>query len=128
MSTLHALIIEDNTNNSEVLSLLLAQEGINSTSVSATRYVAQALDQLERIDAIFLDLEFPIGDGFDVFAALRRDTRLDSTPIIAYSVHTSEIDKVRSAGFDGFLGKPLNAGRFPDQLRRILNGRAVWEA
>jgi two-component system cell cycle response regulator DivK len=29
--------------------------------------------------------------------------------------------------FDGFLGKPLDPDRFPDQIRRILNGESVWE-
>ena len=31
------------------------------------------------------------------------------------------------AGFDGFLGKPLNRNRFPEQVRRILEGEGVWE-
>jgi two-component system cell cycle response regulator DivK len=29
-------------------------------------------------------------------------------------------------GFDGFLGKPINADLFPDQLKRLLDGQAVW--
>jgi two-component system cell cycle response regulator DivK len=35
--------------------------------------------------------------------------------------------KAQDAGFDGFLGKPLNRKRFPDQVRRIINGESVWE-
>jgi hypothetical protein len=30
-------------------------------------------------------------------------------------------------GFDGFLGKPLDSARFPEQLDRILAGKPVWE-
>lgn len=52
---------------------------------------------------------------------------LDDVPIVAYSVHVSEIEIARRAGFDGFLGKPLDADRFSDQLRRILSGEQVWE-
>jgi len=40
------------------------------------------------------------------------------------------LDQMRSAqlaGFNGFIGKPLNPDRFPDQIRRILTGEAVWE-
>jgi hypothetical protein len=33
----------------------------------------------------------------------------------------------REAGFHSFLGKPLNVGRFPNLLRRILSGQPVWE-
>lgn len=123
----HALIIEDNSNNSEILALLLARQGVASTSVPATRYINEALERGGRFDVVFLDLEFPHGDGFTVFSMLRDDQRLDHAPIIAYSVHTSEIDRVRRAGFQGFLGKPLNSARFPEQLRRILDGLPVWE-
>jgi len=35
--------------------------------------------------------------------------------------------KARESGFDGFLGKPLDPDRFPDQIRRILSGDKVWE-
>ena len=38
-----------------------------------------------------------------------------------------QIAKARSAGFDGFLGKPLDPDRFPEQIRRILGGDPVWE-
>jgi len=52
---------------------------------------------------------------------------LGRVPIIAYTVHVSEIDVVRQHGFDGFLGKPLDSARFPQQLARILNREPVWE-
>jgi two-component system cell cycle response regulator DivK len=37
------------------------------------------------------------------------------------------MEKARAAGFDGFLGKPLDPDRFPDQIRRILGGEEVWD-
>ena len=127
MGSPHALIIEDNSNNSEVLAILLELQGVASTNVRSTRQVASTIEQLEHVDVIFLDLEFPYGDGFGVFKLLRSDPRYNAIPIIAYSVHISQVDKVRAAGFQGFLGKPLSIEQFPDQLRRILSGIAVWE-
>ncbi|MBK8029424.1 MAG: response regulator [Chloroflexi bacterium] len=127
MGSPHALIIEDNSNNSEVLAILLELQGVASTNVRSTRQVASTIEQLEHVDVIFLDLEFPYGDGFSVFKLLRSDPRYAAIPIIAYSVHISQVDKVRAAGFQGFLGKPLSIEQFPDQLRRILSGIAVWE-
>jgi two-component system cell cycle response regulator DivK len=50
-----------------------------------------------------------------------------SVPIITYTVHLSEMDMARKMGFDGFLGKPLDADRFPELIKRILNGKSVWE-
>ncbi len=127
MAPLHALIIEDNSNNSEVLAILLELQGVDSTNVRSPRQVASAIEQLDRVDVIFLDLEFPYGDGYSVFTLLRADPRYEAIPIIAYSVHTSQIDRVRAAGFQGFLGKPLSVEQFPNQLSRILNGDSVWE-
>jgi two-component system, cell cycle response regulator DivK len=41
--------------------------------------------------------------------------------------NSSELDKARAAGFDGYLSKPLNVRRFPEQIRRILQGEQVWD-
>jgi two-component system cell cycle response regulator DivK len=79
------------------------------------------------VDVVFLDLEFPNSDGFQLIHELRAQPALANVPIIAYTVHTSEQNEAQAAGFDGFIGKPLNVNRFPDQLRRILNGESVWE-
>jgi two-component system cell cycle response regulator DivK len=35
--------------------------------------------------------------------------------------------RAKKSGFDGFLGKPLNPDRFPEQIRRLLAGEHVWE-
>jgi len=124
---LHALIIDDNINNIEVLEMLLAQHEISCATVQSVRHVEKTVSELDHTDVIFVDLEFPQGNGFQVLTILRGFEKLRGVPIIAYSVHTSEIDEARLAGFDGFLGKPLQAQRFPSQLKRILSGGAVWD-
>lgn len=125
--TLHALIIDDNAGNIEALAALLRLEGVTPTAIATPREIDAALDQVDRFDVVFLDLEFPNGSGFDLVGELREDARLEGAPIVAYTVHTSEENEARRAGFDSFLGKPLNVQRFPDQLRRILSGEPVWE-
>jgi two-component system cell cycle response regulator DivK len=37
------------------------------------------------------------------------------------------MQRAKEAGFDGFIGKPLDPDRFPNQIRRVLQGEAVWE-
>jgi two-component system cell cycle response regulator DivK len=34
--------------------------------------------------------------------------------------------RARAAGFDGFIGKPLDFDRFPQQIRAILRDEPVW--
>ena len=125
MSQFQALIIDDNLPNLQVLGQMLAKQGMPSTEISDPTKLGEALETLERVDVVFLDLEMPSVDGFHVKDLLR--SHFGDVPIIAYTVHISEINVAKQSGFDGFLGKPLNKSRFPDQLARILRGEAVWE-
>ena len=125
MSTLRALVIDDNTQNLRVLAQLLSRNGIECMEVSNSIQLKEILPSLDPVDIVFLDLEMPKLDGFETKDLLR--SQLGAIPIIAYTVHVSEMDVVREAGFDGFLGKPVDRLRFPELLERILNGESVWE-
>lgn len=127
MSEKHALIIDDNASNMNVLVRLLDKQEVSSTKVIDPKQLKNALQSIGHVDVVFLDLEMPMIDGFQVFDQLKSDTRFDNTPIIAYTVHVSELNEAHKYGFDGFLGKPLDSDRFPGQLRRIFNGEGVWE-
>jgi two-component system cell cycle response regulator DivK len=127
MNKQQALVIDDNKFNSEILTTLLDTAGIDVINMNSPRFLPDFLDNGQNLSVIFLDLEMPNYNGFDVHRALRIDARLNDTPIIAYTVHTSEIDRVRKAGFDGFLGKPIQPEKFIGQLTRILSGKSVWE-
>lgn len=125
MNGTNALVIDDNRQNLRVLSQLLTRNQVHCVEVLDPLTLNETLSQVDRVDVVFLDLEMPGLDGFSVKNLLRQ--QLGSVPIIAYTVHVSEIDVVRQQGFDGFLGKPLDSARFPQQLARILSGEAVWE-
>ncbi|HRL12347.1 MAG TPA: response regulator [Aggregatilineales bacterium] len=122
-----ALIIDDNLLNIEILALLLEQQGIASTAVERSQYVREAVAALARVDLVFLDINMPYLTGYQLLRLLKDDPRLIRVPVVAYTVHLNEQERARAAGFDGFLGKPLSVQRFPDQLRRILQGDSVWE-
>jgi CheY-like chemotaxis protein len=123
----HALIIDDKQTNIDVLVMLLNKEGLRHSALQSLRNLPQMLDNIDPVDIVFLDLEFPNGDGFQALQELRTVPRLQGVPIVAYSVHTSEVDDARRAGFDSFLGKPLSLQKFPQQLQQILRGEQVWE-
>lgn len=123
----HAIIIDDNPMNLETLSVLLSREGLDAVTLDTPNKLHNTLEQLDDVSVIFLDLEFPNYNGLELVQELNANPRLDGVPIVAYTVHTSEQNEARSAGFHSFIGKPLNVEQFPDQLRRILNGTPVWE-
>ena len=125
--THHALIVDDNTSNLSALEQLLKREGLAVTALESPAQISNALDNTDQIDVLFLDLEFPNYDGMDIVGDLLNDPRLQNVPIVACSVHISELNEARNAGFHSFIGKPLNVGAFSDQLNRILNDERVWE-
>ena len=122
----HALIIDDNAANVNVLAEMLTIEGLSCTKVQSPGNLGGTLEQLSAVDIVFLDLELPGTHGYQIFQYLRADPRFKNIPVVVYSVHTSEINAARELGFHSFLGKPLNADNFPEQLARILRGERVW--
>ena len=127
MSQAQAIIIDDNSKNLNVLARLLRTEGLSSIQVTHSNGVEGAIRQAENLAVIFLDLELPGDDGFTLLNRLKSDPRTQEVPVIAYTVHVSEINIAHRRGFDGFIGKPLDSEKFPEQLERILRGEAVWE-
>jgi CheY-like chemotaxis protein len=123
-----ALIIEDQESNARVLGMLLEQQGMAYSWLDRVDQIDATLDQGPLFDVIFLDLELPTTDGLRLLPLLKLKSRLAGVPIIAYTAHTNQMHTARKLGFDGFLGKPLDAARFPEQLRRILGGEQVWAA
>jgi two-component system cell cycle response regulator DivK len=91
--------------------------------------VVQFADTLPRIDLILMDIRLPYEDGYQALQKVRASPRLKTTLVIAVTAEASDeqMTKAKRAGFDGFLGKPLDPDRFPDQIKRILDGQSVWE-
>jgi len=82
------------------------------------------------VDLILLDIRLPYEDGFSALRKIKAFHRLKDTPVVAITaeVGPEQIKRAQEAGFDGFLGKPLDPDRFPEQIRHILAGERVWEA
>jgi CheY-like chemotaxis protein len=128
MATTHALIIDDNVDNIGVLAELLTFYGMTYTQIEDPVEVGAALGKLDHLDVVFLDLEMPGLNGYEVIELLKHDAKHKDVPVVAHTVHTNEINNARQIGFHSFLAKPLDADRFSDQLKRILSGEHVWVA
>lgn len=113
-------------------SLVLYQEislmmGIECECFQKPTQLAADLDKLPPIAAAVIDLEMPQLNGYEVLALLRSASQFGSIPIIACTVYSGEIERAYQAGFNGFITKPINIDRFPEQLQAILKGQAIWE-
>jgi two-component system cell cycle response regulator DivK len=124
------LIVEDNLNNFILMTRLLAFLGVKKCEWKASGWkVLEFAETLGNIDLILMDIALPDADGYQSLESLRTDIRFENVPIVAVTADVSEenITRARISGFDGFVGKPLDPDRFPEQIRRILHGEEVWE-
>jgi len=123
------LVVEDNVSNFVLIARMLGYLGVHCEWKTSGYEVVEYADSLPRLDLILMDIRLPYEDGYGALRKIRASEHLKSTPIIAVTAEASndQLVKAREAGFDGFLGKPLDPDRFPEQIRRILNGDPVWE-
>lgn len=123
------LVVEDNVSNFVLIARMLGYLGIHCEWKTSGYEVVEYADTLPRLDLILMDIRLPYEDGYGALKKIRASERLKETTIVAVTAEASpeQIKKARASGFDGFLGKPLDPDRFPEQIRRILGGDAVWE-
>jgi two-component system cell cycle response regulator DivK len=124
------VVVEDNFQNFVLITRLLAYLGVKNCEWKASGWqVLEFADALPQVDLILMDIFLPEADGYQALDTLRSYARFEDTLIVAVTADASvdNMQRAREAGFDGFIGKPLDPDRFPSQIRRILLGEAVWE-
>ncbi|HEY5572948.1 MAG TPA: response regulator [Anaerolineales bacterium] len=123
------LVVEDNVSNFVLIARMLGYMGIHCEWKTSGYEVVEYADTLPQVDLILMDIRLPYEDGYGALRKIRSDPKLRDTLVVAVTAEASQeqLAKAKQANFDGFLGKPLDPDRFPDQIRRILDGEGVWE-
>jgi two-component system cell cycle response regulator DivK len=123
------LVVEDNVSNFVLIARMLGYLGIHCEWKTSGYEVVEYADTLPRLDLILMDIRLPYEDGYGALRKIRASERLKLVKIVAVTAEANleQMERARNSGFDGFLGKPLDPDRFPDQILNILNGKPVWE-
>lgn len=115
---LRVLVIDDNRDAAETLSMLLEAHGHDThLAYNGRAGLEEAADFMPQ--AVFCDIEMPGMNGYEVAAALRRDPRHAPALLIAVTGRGAREDQRRSldAGFDVHLTKPVGY----DAVRQVLS-------
>ncbi|GGD74490.1 response regulator [Lacimicrobium alkaliphilum] len=120
------LTIEDNPDNLALMVYIL--EAFDFRVETATDG-HKGLETASRVnpDLILCDIQMPEMDGYQVIRHLKDDTRLAHIPVIAVTAFAMEADsqKIKRAGFDGYITKPIEPEDFVEQIRTFLPSAKV---
>jgi len=111
------LIVEDNTANMTLAVFLL--ESVGHTVIRAADAEAGiTLARDEQPNLILMDIQLPGMDGLEATGLLKGDHTTDTIPVIALTALAMKGDeeRIRAAGCDGYIAKPL---RYHDFLATI---------
>ncbi len=124
-STWKVLIVDDNADNLGVASQLLSFLG---AEVHSAQSGSEGLHVLETLQPTFilLDLTMPGMDGWEVLKVIRATDRVADTVVIALTGHAlhEELDRVKAAGFNGYITKPYMMATFLKRIKETLAGNA----
>lgn len=126
----YILVVEDNVSNFVLIARLLAFMGVQKCEWKTTGWgVVEFANTMPRVDLILMDLGLPHEDGYEALQQVRSNPHLQDTLVVVVTAQGSaaEMKKARAAGFDGFIAKPLDADKFPEQIHKILNGEPIWD-
>jgi two-component system cell cycle response regulator DivK len=75
-----------------------------------------------RPDLILLDINLPEMDGYDLARRFRNTPGLEHVPILAITANVMRGDRERTleAGCDGYIMKPIDVDRLPEQVSAAL--------
>ena len=128
--TVRVLVVEDDENNRLVISRLLRLSGVSDDRIftagcDASGFLASVRAE---VDLVLLDLQLPGKDGYAILEELRSDPATRDLVVVALTANVmrQDVERCRMAGFDGFIGKPIDGRRFKETFARILEGEGVW--
>ena len=115
------LIVEDNEKNLKLVRDVLQVKGYETleagTGEDGVRIAAERIP-----DLILMDIQLPGINGIEALKILRRNPATAAIPVIAVTASVMQQDRnlITEAGFDAYIGKPLNLKEFLESVKTML--------
>lgn len=115
------LVVEDNDLNRKLFCDVLRAGGYAVEPVADGGEVLSAARRFAP-DLTIMDIQLPGVSGIDLITALKSDTALSDTPVLAVTAYAGkgDEDRIRAAGAQDYLSKPVSIGPFMAAVRRLL--------
>jgi polar amino acid transport system substrate-binding protein len=118
---LKLLLVEDNEINQQVAVEILENAGAD-VEIAENGAIALALLQSHGYDAVLMDIQMPVMDGYEATRNIRKEKRFQSLPIIAMTAHamTGDREKSLAAGMNDHIAKPIEPAQLFATLHRWI--------
>jgi two-component system cell cycle response regulator DivK len=122
MSTI--LIVEDNDKNMKLARDILKAKGY-ATLEAVTGEEGVKLAKEKVPDLVLMDIQLPGINGIEAFRQIRADAKTARIPVVALTASVTPTDRseITAAGFDAFIGKPINLKEFVETVKRLVEGK-----
>jgi two-component system cell cycle response regulator DivK len=121
MSTV--LIVEDNDKNMKLARDILNAKGyVTLEAVTGEEGVKLAKEKAP--DLVLMDIQLPGINGIEAFRQIRADPKSARIPVVALTASVTPTDRseINAAGFDAFIGKPIDLKEFVATVKRLIEG------
>ena len=115
------LIVEDNEKNMKLVRDVLNAKGYATLeAVTGEDGVRLAKEHVPVL--VLMDIQLPGINGIEAFRQIRGDATTRGIPVIALTASVTPTDRsaITAAGFDAFLGKPINLKEFLETVKRLV--------
>jgi two-component system cell cycle response regulator DivK len=120
------LVVEDNDLNRKLFCDVLKSQGFAAEPVADGR---DALDTARSFvpNLIIMDIQLPNISGLDLIEAAKADKVLRTIPVLAVTAYAGKGDeeRIRDAGADNYLAKPVSIGPFMAAVRGLIERAAA---
>lgn len=115
------LVVDDNAANLELMLYLLRSFGYDPEGQSDGLAGLEAAKS-SRFALVVTDILMPGIDGYDFARRFKADAAIAATPLIAVTAlaMSGDRERIATAGFDGYIGKPIEPRTFVAQLEAFL--------
>jgi CheY-like chemotaxis protein len=128
LAGLHLLVAEDNALNQEVIEQILINAGAQVSLVGNGQLAVEALQATGvHFDAVLMDVQMPVMDGYAATKVIRDTLGLKDLPIIALTAHARPQDRETSrlSGMSGHLVKPLDVEELHAIVAKLVGLRTA---
>jgi two-component system, cell cycle response regulator DivK len=123
------LVVEDNELNLRLFCDLLRAHDYAAEPVRDGR---EAVERARAFapDLVVMDIQMPHISGLELIEQMKGDAALKAIPIMAVTAYAAKGDeeRIRGAGAEGYVSKPISVLRFVEAVRALLDAAAVQAA